>query len=716
MLAGPNSNHPVFNNSLIRLALASNSPVGSTVTTVIASDQDAGKNGRLTYTITSSNKDHLYFKIDGSTGEIKTVKSVSDREGRLLIFKVTATDKGIPPLSTSAEIQFDVVPPNQYCPTFKGLPRHVVVSDVAVPGTSVVNVTATDGDGTSTSNGMVTYSLSSRGHFSIDSRSGEVITERSLTADAYSVTVIASDGGSPQCSTTATLPVRVHSTNSVPVCDPSTIATSLPYDVAVGTVIFELRAVDPDNGSDGQLMYLYSNFKSTFLHNVSPFRLVQNNGTARVQVISSLIRPSGSNPVFYDASFQVTVRDAAVRPKSCSYSATITVTQQFQFRHSTLSARLRENVPRGTVVSTTPLLQLLTNVSGVTYELYNADGLPFSVDAATGKLTVSNSLNYETVRNYNMSVVAKTDQIPGAFAVASVVMSVQDVNDNPPRFPYSRYTVYVQETAAKGAKILSLTATDADSVGGPVDYTVSSRSPADANDVFTVTKNANGGVDMTLAGDGLLNYQMTPVYEFVIKALDTENASLFSNAHVRVVVEAVNFTIPVFLDPLYRRSILENSPNGTTVMTVSALVNGRPSAEVSYRLANQRSPAGQTIDAFRITNSGQIQVSNSSLLDYESIKQIDLSVIASLRTPRLRTAQTTVTITLDDVNDNRPLFNTDSYTGTISLDDPVGTAIVTLTATDRDSGRKNKPFVLTQCWFTLYNKCRFQCSHNAYVG
>jgi hypothetical protein len=287
------------------------------------------------------------------------------------------------------------------------------------------------------------------------------------------------------------------------------------------------------------------------------------------------------------------------------------------------------------------------------------------------------------MRSYNVSVVAKTDQIPGAFAVASVVVTVEDVNDNPPRFPYSRYTVYIEETAAKGTTILSLTATDADSVGGPVDYTVTSPG---AENVFVVTENANGGVDVTLAGDGLLNYQMTPVYGLVIKATDTANPRLFMNAHVRVVVEAVNFTIPVFLDALYRSTILENTPNGETVTAVSAVVNGRPSAEVSYRLASQRSSSGRTIDAFRISQSGQIQVSQASLLDYESIKQIDLSVVASLRTPLLRTAQTTVVVTLNDVNDNYPRFSTDHYTGKITPDDPVGTAIVTLNATDRDSG------------------------------
>ena len=685
MLGGLNSNRPVFNSSVIRSTLASNSPVGSTVITVIASDYDTGKNGRLTYTITSSNNDHLYFKVNSSTGDIKTVKSVSDKEGSLLIFKVIATDSGVPRFSVSAEIQFDVVPPNQYCPTFNGLTPHVVVSDLAAPGTSVVNVTATDGDGMSTSNGMVTYSLSSRAHFSIDSGSGEVTTERPLTADAYTVTVVASDGGSPQCSTTATLLISVHSSNSVPVCDPSSVATSLPYDIAVGTVIFELRAVDPDDGSDGQLTYYYSSFKSEFLQNASPFRLVQNNGTARVQIISSLTQPSDSGPVFYDASFQITVQDAAVRPKSCSYSATITVTQQFRFRHSTLSASLRESVRTDSVVSTTSPLQLLTSVSGVTYELYNADNLPFSIDAATGNLTVTDSLDYEKVRNYNVSVVAKTDQIPGAFALTSVVVNVEDVNDNPPRFPFSRYTVYVLETTARGAKIVSLTATDADSIGGPVNYSVSLQSPVDEDNVFTVT-NANGGVDMTLAGDGVLNYQITPVYEFLFKALDTADALLFSYARVRVLVEAVNFTIPVFSDPLYRSSILENSPNGTTVMIISALVNGRPSTQVSYRLANQWSPSKQTNDTFGITDSGQIQVLHSSLLDYERVKEIDIHVIASITTPRLRTAQTTVTITLDDVNDNSPIFSSDRYYGTVSMDDPVGAAIVNLTATDTDSG------------------------------
>ena len=687
ILAGPNINPPVFgNHSVVTVPVASDSLVGTPVLTRSATDKDSGKNGRLTYTIMSSNNDHSYFKVDRNTGQVKTAKSVSDRQGTLLVFTLTATDNGVPSLLASIKIRISVIPPNQYCPTFSEFPNTVIVSELALPGTSVVNLTATDLDGSDTFNGNVLFSLIGNKDFSIDSQSGEITTERLLTAEAYSLTVVASDQGSPQCNNKAIVNVRVHSTNTAPVCNPSSVATSLPYDVSVGTIVFKLLAVDPDNGSDGQLSSYISNFRSTFLNNVSPFRLIERNGEAYVAVTSSLAQPSGSGSVYYDAFFQVNVRDSGTRPKSCSYSAAVVVTQRFQFRHLMVSSALHENVRKGTVVLTNPSLQLVTNVSNVKYELFNAYHLPIDINPTTGILTVSKSLNYEEVKDYDVSVVAKTDQIPGAFAVASLSINVQDVNDNPPRFSFSRYTVYVREDAAGGRRLLSLTATDVDSVGGPVSYSVSSQTPLNASSVFVVSQ-SNGGVDLTLARGELLNYQTTPFYEIVIKAFDSADARLFSETSIRIVVEAVVFSHPFFMDRLYRAEISENLPNGSLVLSVEALVNDKSSGAVSYRLTDQRSPPTmKRVEAFGITDNGHIQVSDSSLLDYENVKEIHLTVIASLAGTRLLTAETAVIVSLNDTNDNRPQFTNETFTGTISIDDPVGTTIVIVTATDADSG------------------------------
>ena len=46
----------------------------------------------------------------------------------------------------------------------------------------------------------------------------------------------------------------------------------------------------------------------------------------------------------------------------------------------------------------------------------------------------------------------------------------------------------------------------------------------------------------------------------------------------------------------------------------------------------------------------------------------------------------TVTVQVEDLNDNRPTFDQDSYTAIVSEGADAGTEIVTVTAKDRDSG------------------------------
>jgi hypothetical protein len=685
------------------IVLVTTARVASTIGKFPAKDSDSGKNGRLSYSLTSPTNNHTYFRVNDSSAQITLVKSLSLLLGSKLVFQLIATDQGFPPLAASLDIEVTIVEANKYCPVFKHLPSVVTVPENASVGYVIAEATATDADGKDTVNGMVTYSFavelpstsdrtsnrsatqidvpSDTDSFSIDKKSGQITIHRSLTEDAYTLSVVASDHGSPQCNTPATVQVNLLSSNTPPVCEPSVLARSLPYTSSVGSVVLQTSAVDPDGGDDGRLIYTLSNFRSTFLGLASPFTLMQHNRTAYLTLSFPLSRPNDYS-LSYEASFEVHVTDSARRPRSCSYTVTLIITHPFDFKDSFLSASILENTIRGAVLTVTPPLQLLTNLTGVSYSLYNADDLPFTVHPTTGAVSVSGLLDYEAVTEYNVRIVAQTNSMSQAFAVASLIVAVKDQNDNPPRFPFARYTVYVREDAKRGRHLLSLTASDADSVGGPVAY---SYTAPDANDVFAVSTSSSG-VTIVLDTNAMLDYQSKSRYELVIKAWDTTNASLFSLVYVTIRVEKADFPTPIFSQRSYIQALRENTPRGETVLSIPALVSGKLNDNVTYSIVSQVTDTKVDVAAFDVSAGGNIIVSDTSVLDYETVRTITFTLTATIERPRHRSTQTTVTVELEDVNDNPPVFSEQTYDGTVKLDDPVGTSVLNVTAQDADSG------------------------------
>ena len=74
-----NDNSPKFQQALFTANLTENSPRGTPVLKLQATDEDSGANAQLTYSITGGNQNNT-FVIDPDTGLIETVNGVVDRE------------------------------------------------------------------------------------------------------------------------------------------------------------------------------------------------------------------------------------------------------------------------------------------------------------------------------------------------------------------------------------------------------------------------------------------------------------------------------------------------------------------------------------------------------------------------------------------------------------------------------------------------------------
>lgn len=76
-----------------------------------------------------------------------------------------------------------------------------------------------------------------------------------------------------------------------------------------------------------------------------------------------------------------------------------------------------------------------------------------------GALSVHKSLDREHCAAYNLSIAAVDVTRNNVSSECTVVISVDDVNDNPPRFEMPFYEVYVSESAPIGTEIIQVRAT-----------------------------------------------------------------------------------------------------------------------------------------------------------------------------------------------------------------------------------------------------------------
>ncbi|RZF33422.1 hypothetical protein LSTR_LSTR009613 [Laodelphax striatellus] len=160
---------------------------------------------------------------------------------------VIATDQGTPPLHASRTFQLRVIDVNDNPPVFSEMQYQADVMEVAEPGTSVLQVAASDRD--EGANSELTFSLrdSSQSHsdwFQIDARSGLITTKSHIDCETDPVprlTVVATDSGSPPLSSTAVVLVTIHDVNdNEPIFDQSFYNVTVPENEPKGRCILKI--------------------------------------------------------------------------------------------------------------------------------------------------------------------------------------------------------------------------------------------------------------------------------------------------------------------------------------------------------------------------------------------------------------------------------------------------------------------------------------------
>lgn len=222
-----NDHSPVFSSQFVQLSpFFENTPVGTTIATVTAVDEDSGSNGNIWYSIKLDSDPAGQFAVD-QEGHV-TVANVLDREvTQEYSLIIQASDQGVPAQTGSVTILIDLLDINDNGPGFEALYTPVVWENT--PGPQLVYMTPTsnllwafDPDGNDNGPPFM-FSMPPDYQHALDfsvtdngNNSATVTALRSFDREKQKVfylPVIITDSGSPSVSSTNTLTVTIGDEN-----------------------------------------------------------------------------------------------------------------------------------------------------------------------------------------------------------------------------------------------------------------------------------------------------------------------------------------------------------------------------------------------------------------------------------------------------------------------------------------------------------------------
>lgn len=228
-----------------------------------------------------------------------------------------------------------------------------------------------------------------------------------------------------------------------------------------GQKLIQITATDIDDGANGEVVYSLASDTAS-----DKFRM--NPSTGALSATKSLSEDDGR--VIH---LKVVARDKGNPPQSTIGLVELRVgdvsssVPNLRFQNEVYTVSLMENVPSGHFVVQLNAVRNDGRRQRIIYSIEsgNDDGA-FEIDSATGEIKVQNSasLDYEERMRHeiHLVVVAHTDTSPILYGYCTVVIHLQDENDNAPMFSQRQYEASVWEGNNKGAFVMQVKAFDID--------------------------------------------------------------------------------------------------------------------------------------------------------------------------------------------------------------------------------------------------------------
>ncbi|XP_050928335.1 protocadherin beta-16 isoform X45 [Lates calcarifer] len=430
-----NDNAPVFTKPIYKATVAENSPKGTVVTTVSASDADHGLNGRITYSIRNTLDDvrHL-FEVHEHTGEVKLIGNIDYEKSRNYQINLRASDEG--GLTDTCKVIVDITDVNDNNPLIDVMSKTNVVSEDIKSHTvvTIINIQDLD-DG---ENGKVKCTINENIPFLLKSTENNfysLVTDSELdreTASQYNITVTCSDEGVPSLSSSVTLTLQISDVNdNAPVFERSSYEAYIVENNTPGLSIFTVRARDADWNQNARVSYILED---------SSVNGVPVSSYVSVSADSGVIHAvrSFDYEQIKDFQFRVKAQDGGSPPLSSNVTVKILIQDQNDnppqvlYPVQTGGSLVAEMVPRSADVG-----YLVTKVVAVdvdsgqnawlSYKLQKAtDRALFEVGLQNGEIRTIRQVTDKDAVKQRLTVIVEDNGQPSRSATVIVNVAVAD--------------------------------------------------------------------------------------------------------------------------------------------------------------------------------------------------------------------------------------------------------------------------------------------------
>uniref|UniRef100_A0A6I8N8B2 Cadherin domain-containing protein n=1 Tax=Ornithorhynchus anatinus TaxID=9258 RepID=A0A6I8N8B2_ORNAN len=430
-------------------------------------------------------------------------------------------------------VEIRVTDVNDHSPVFPGKEMLLKIPESGTPGMVFLLERAQDLD--IGSNSLQDYEVSPNSYFHVKVREGsdgikfpELVLDKALDREKQPevrLTITAVDGGSPPRSGTAQMRIVVVDINdNAPVFSQPLYETRIPENSSVGSLLVTVSATDLDAGNYGDVSYSFfqasEEIRKQFqINNISgEIRVREKLDFEEIQSYTISVQATDGGSLSAISTVLVRVTDVNDNPPELTMSS--------------VTSPIPENSPE-TVVAVFSIRDRDTGDNGKMICSIQ-EHVPFALKPTFENfytLVTDRALDRESQSEYNVTITVTDLGSPNLKAEKNITVLISDVNDNPPVFNQTSYTLYVQENNSPALHIGSVRAVDRDTrENARVSYSLL---PPEAGDLplsSYVSINSDNGNLYALRS---MDYEVIPEFQFAVRAIDGGSPSLSSQAMVR---------------------------------------------------------------------------------------------------------------------------------------------------------------------------------------
>nr|XP_043869729.1 cadherin-related family member 1-like isoform X3 [Solea senegalensis] len=549
------------------------------------------------------------------------------------------------------------------------------ISEDTPVGAHIYVLNGTDPEGDSVRYGL-TFEMGSTEYFRVESKSGNVTLIQELDRekqDEIAVLVSITDGRNKVVET-----VRVFVTDAndeAPEFQNPPFTVDVPEDTTPGNSIYRVQALDKDLGSGGSVSYHLqtSSFAKFIIDGHSGILRVKPGETLDYETTPTHFvtvvakdgggKYKGKHQVLTStATITVNVIDAQDMPPSFIGTPYFGYVYEVSVPGSEIFTVYAKDGDQG---SPHPIHYSIMNGSDGVFDINSTSGC---ITLTTYPSLLKNEL-YEIL--VKASEVGPNEQLLD-FDITTMTVRVVDLNNHPPTFygengPQSKFevTMYEHPPAGEILRGFKITVNDSDQ-GANAKFKLRLVGPSRVLRVVPQTVLNEAQVTIIVEDTSGIDYEKGTTLAFKLLAVEIDTPEHFSaTADILINLLDTNDNTPKFTSDFYMARVPENSPGGSSVVSVTAHdPDSGPWGEVKYTIY------GSGSDLFAISpSSGLISTQPWTSLDAEVRSKYNFYVKAEDSEGKYSLAEVFVTVL--DMNDHPPEFDSELLEKTMVIGAPV---------------------------------------------